>query len=196
MQMTPNESAIEQINLGYNEQEDRLLLKLGLVDKTEIAVWVTRRVCKLMWGLLQNSSGNLVPSAPPQEATPKAAASSHKDQAIENFAREVAEQKSIENMDFKSEYLTDRQTRTDEPMLAIQCAIITYEDALPSGKPKPPALALECTNGQTVKMALSNELIHAVTNMMQLATREAGWDLSMVSDDTQAGLNPIQQVLH
>ena len=195
MQMTPNESAIEQINLGYNEQEDRLLLKLGLVDKTEIAVWVTRRVCKLMWGLLQDGSGNLLPPAV-SEVTPKAAAPSHKDQAIENFAREVAEQKSIENMDFKSEYLTDRQTRTDEPMLAIQCAIITYEDELPSGKPKPPALALECTNGQTVKMALSNELIHAVTNMMQLATREAGWDLLMTGDKTQVGLNPIQQVLH
>jgi hypothetical protein len=195
MQMTQNESAIEQINLGYNEQEDRLLLKLGLVDKTEIAVWVTRRVCKLMWGLLQNASGNLLPPAP-QEATPKTVAPSHKDQVIENFAREVAEQKSIENMDFKSEYLTDRQTRTDEPMLAIQCAIITYEEDLPSGKPKPPALALECTNGQTVKMALSNELIHAVTNMMQLATREAGWDLLMTADKTQVGLNPIQQVLH
>lgn len=193
--MTQNESAIEQINLGYNEQEDRLLLKLGLVDKTEIAVWITRRVCKLMWGLLQNSSGSLLTSAP-QESTPKAVAPSHKDQAIENFAREVAEQKSLENMDFKSEYLTDRQTRTDEPMLAVQCAIITYEDASPSGKPKPPALALECTNGQTVKMALSNELIHAVTNMMQLATREAGWDLLMTVDKTQAGLNPIQQVLH
>jgi len=28
--MTENESSIEQINLGFNEQEDRLLLKVGL----------------------------------------------------------------------------------------------------------------------------------------------------------------------
>lgn len=194
MQMTQNESAIEQINLGYSDQEDRLLLKLGLVDKTEIAVWVTRRICKLMWSLLQSTNGNLLPSAT-QVVTSKIATPSHKDQVIQSFAREVAEQKSIENMDFKSEYLTDRQTRTEEPMLAIQCAIVTDEE-LSSGKAKPPTLELQCTNGQAVKMALNNELVLAVTNMMQLATREAGWDLLMTVDKTQIGLNPIQQVLH
>jgi hypothetical protein len=195
MQMTKNESAIEQINLGYNEQEDRLLLKLGLVDKTEIAVWVTRRVCKLMWGLLQNTNSNsALPLVAPTVA-PQSVASSHKEQVIQNFAREVAEQKSIENMDFKSEYLTDRQTRTDEPMLAVQCVIIIDEE-LSAGKPKPPTLELQCTNGQAVKMALNNELVLAVTNMMQLATREAGWDLLMTNDKSQTGPNPIQQVLH
>lgn len=194
MQMTKNESAIEQINLGYNEQEDRLLLKLGLVDKTEIAVWVTRRVCKLMWGLLQNTNSSPLTAAAPAVA-PKTATHSHKEQVMQSFAREVAEQKSIENMDFKSEYLTDRQTRTDEPMLAVQCVIVT-DEALSSGKPQPPTLELQCTNGQAVKMALNNELVLAVTNMMQLATREAGWDLLMTADKTQAGLNPVQQVLH
>lgn len=192
--MTQNESAIEQINLGYNEQEDRLLLKLGLVDKTEIAVWITRRVCKLMWGLLQNANSN-ASSLAVKEVSPKTATTSHKEQVMESFAREIAEQKSIENMDFESEYLSDRQARTGEPMLAVRCVLIA-EEALSSGKAKSPTLELQCTNGQAVKMALNNELVHAVTNMMQLATREAGWDLLMTLDKTQAGLNPIQQVLH
>ncbi len=182
--MTQNESAIEQINLGFNEQEDRLLLKLGLADKTEVAVWITRRICKVMWSLLQNTSSTILPATSPLTATPDS-----KHQAIENFALEVAEQKKIDNLDFQSEYIADRNTRTDAPMLAVQCVIISNEN-------NPPHLELQCTNGQAVKIVLSNELVYAVTNMMQLATREAGWDLLMPPNNTKITLNPSQQVLH
>lgn len=183
--MTQNESAIEQINLGFNDQEDRLLLKLGLADKTEIAVWITRRICKLMWGLLQTSNSSLSPVVTPLALAMPAS----KVEAVESFAREVAEQKSLENMDFKSVYIADRQTRTEAPMLAVQCMIVFTENQTPH-------LELQCNNGQSVKMALSNELVRAVTNMMQLATREAGWDLLMTANDTQISVISAQQVFH
>jgi hypothetical protein len=186
--MTQTQAAIEQINLGYNDQQDRLLLKLGLVDKTEISVWITRRICKSMWSLLQGANMSLSPSAPTMQPLPDIAVSS-KDQAIQSFEREVAEQKVIENMDFKSEYLTDRQTRTEEPLLAIQCMTITIEGQAPH-------LELQCLGGQAVKIALNNELVHAITNMMQLATREAGWDLLMVTEKTQISLASGQSLLH
>ncbi|MEO6117764.1 MAG: hypothetical protein ABIP37_01695, partial [Methylotenera sp.] len=92
-------------------------------------------------------------------------------------------------MDFKTDYIAGRDTRTDTPMLAVQCVIISSENT-------PPHLEFQCTNGQTVKIALSNELVYAMTNMMLLATREAGWDLLMMSNSTQISLNPSQQVLH
>lgn len=190
MPMTQNESAIEQINLGFNDQEDRLLLKIGLTDKTEVAVWITRRICKAMWGLLQNTNSSLVSAVNPIITTPD-----NKHQAIENFELEVAEQKKINNMDFKSEYITSRDTRTDEPMLAIQCVVISIENSSVE-KSQLPQLELQCTNDQSVKIALSNELVYAVTNMMLLATREAGWDLLMTQNSMQIALNPSQQVLH
>jgi hypothetical protein len=190
MQMTQNQSqsGIEQINLGFNDQEDRLLLKLGLIDKTEIAVWISRRICKTMWGLLQGAQVTLLPSSTMISAPPAITPDS-KTEVMENFAREVAEQKAIEHMDFKSEYVTDRQTLTDEPMLAIQCIIISAENQLPH-------LELQCKNGQAVKIALSNELVHAMTNMMQLATREAGWDLTMTADKGPMISGLSQQMLH
>lgn len=201
--MTQNESAIEQINLGYNEPEDRLLLRLGLADKTEVAVWLTRRICKAMWSLLQSASGNLLPVAA-QPVTPAIATPDSKNQAIESFAREAAEQKAIENMDFKSAYTADRQTRSEEPMLAVQCVIISSESHSPENlsfanqslENQALCLELQCKNGQSVKIALTNELVHAITNMMQLATREAGWDLLMTVNNAQVILVPAQQVLH
>ncbi len=188
MTQNQSQSGIEQINLGFNDQEDRLLLKLGLIDKTEIAVWISRRICKTMWGLLQGAQATLLPIATSENNT-FTAATDNKSQVIENFAREVAEQKAIEHMDFKSEYVTDRQTLTDEPMLAVQCVVIAVENQLPN-------LELQCKNGQAVKIALSNELVHAMTNMMQLATREAGWDLTMTADKNPIGANLTQQLLH
>ena len=186
--MAQNESAIEQINLGFNEPEDRLLLKVGLADKTEVAVWITRRVCKLMWSLLHGVSNTLMPTAT-QFAAPAIATPEAISEAIDSFSREATEQKKIENLDFKSEYLVDRQSRSDAPMLASQCMILA-EDNLP------PQLELQCTNGQSVKIALTNELVHAITNMMQLATREAGWDLMITVDARDVSIISPHQTLH
>jgi hypothetical protein len=188
MQMAQNESAIEQINLGFNEPEDRLLLKVGLADKTEVAVWITRRVCKVMWGLLHGVVNTLTPTAP-QFAAPAIATPEAKSEAIDSFSREATEQKNIENLDFKSEYIVNRQPRSELPMLAAQCLILA-EDNLP------PQLEFQCTNGQSVKIALTNELVHAVTNMMLLATREAGWDLMMTVDAREVSITPAHQTLH
>lgn len=186
--MTQNESAIEQINLGFNEQQDRLLLKVGLADKTEVAVWITRRVSKSMWTLLQGFSNTVVPAAI-EFATPAIATSEAKHQAIEIFSREVSEQKKIDNLDFKSEYIADRQSRSEAPMLATQCLITAIDN-------HPPQLELQCTNGQSVKVALTNELVHAVTSMMQLATREAGWDLFIGVGSKEISTLSTQQTLH
>ena len=188
MQMAQNESAIEQINLGFNEPEDRLLLKVGLADKTEVAVWITRRVCKVMWGLLYGVTNTFAPTAT-QFAAPAIATREAKGEAIESFSREASEQKKIENLDFKSEYLIDRQSRSDAPMLAAQCLMVALDNL-------PPQLELQCTNGQSVKIALTNELVHAVTNMIQLATREAGWDLMMTVDAIEASIITPYQTVH
>jgi hypothetical protein len=184
--MNQNESAIEQINLGYNDQEDRLLLKLGLADKSEIAVWITRRICKLTSDLLQNRGGQQIISA--QEIVPLPMIDS-KSKAMEIFAREVAEQETNQQMDFKSVYMADRESRSTQPLIAVQCLIATPED-------QPSQLELHCQNGQIVKMALTSELVQAVLSMVQLSTREAGWDLPQPANNTQTNLISTQQVLH
>ncbi|MDI1299036.1 hypothetical protein [Methylotenera sp.] len=186
--MSQNESAIEQINLSFNEQEDRLLLKVGLADKTEVAVWITRRVCKVMWNLLHGVENSTMPTAP-QFALPAIATPDAKKEAIDSFSREATELKEIENLDFKSEYLVDRESRSEVPMLAAQCLIVGIVNL-------PPQLELQCTNGQSVKIALTPQLVHAVTNMMQLATREAGWDLLMTVDNREVSVISSHQTLH
>jgi hypothetical protein len=186
--MLQNESVIEQINLGFNEREDRLLLKVGLADKTEVAVWITRRVCKSMWNLLNGVANTSMPITS-QFALSAIATPEAKKDAIESFSREATELKQIRNLDFESDYLVDREARSEAPMLAAQCLIIGAVNL-------PPQLELYCTNGQSVKIALTPLLVHAVTNMMQLATREAGWDLLMAVDTSEVSIISPHQTVH
>lgn len=186
--MIEKEAAIEQINLGFNPQEDRLLLKVGLVGKTEVAVWITRRVCKMLWNLLQNAHQAMAPTnaqfSAPAIVTPEA-----KNHALESFAKEANTQKTLENLDFKSEYVADRQPHSPVPLLATQCLTLTVGNL-------PPQLDLQCSNGQSVKMPLTNELLHALIGMMQLATREAHWDIVPPHEGGETHFLPNQQTVH
>jgi hypothetical protein len=55
-------------------------------------------------------------------------------------------------------------------------------------------MELQCRTGQSVKMALTGELIQALVSMLQLATREANWDVAMtnlVQASSEATSKPI-----
>ncbi|HEU4708141.1 MAG TPA: hypothetical protein VFS17_02420, partial [Methylophilaceae bacterium] len=65
----PTDVNIQQLNLSYDKLEDRLLLRMGLADNTEIAVWLTRKMVKLMWPMLQSSQHG--PLMAPDTFTPE-----------------------------------------------------------------------------------------------------------------------------
>ncbi|MCX8519593.1 MAG: hypothetical protein ORN21_05625 [Methylophilaceae bacterium] len=159
------DSAIQQINLGYHDKEDRLLLRLGLADQTEVVVWLTRRVCHALWGLLEQMK------SPPVDMTP-AVPATDKSQALASFTREIAEQQAISNMNFQSEYESNRTSRTDVPLLAVQCALISMNH-------QPPQLEIQCANGQSIKLVLNNEIVHAFIGSLQIATRDIQWGLDI-----------------
>lgn len=213
--MSNNNVSIEQINLAFNQQEDRLLLKVGMADQSEIAVWITRRICKDLWHLLQNSHNEILDhlkqsahakeaqkSAPISKApqAPRLVQSSKTAQAlptptlvkkkvIDDFERAQKTQQALETMDFSREYQDNRTPMLAEPMLVVECHVDTTQAAIFQ-------LVFKAVQGESIKMGLTLELLVALTNMMQLATREAGWDLLMLQYNVAKHLYPNEQVLH
>ncbi len=186
--MTENKSAIEQINLGFNEQEDRLLLKIGLADKTEITVWISRRVAKQIYASLQQAGSALLPSGNAiSNANDNVGLNKH--QAVANFVRDTELQQKMAQLDFQSAYLNNRKARSENPLLALVCQTVSIGNL-------PPAMELKCSNGQSVKMAMTGELIQALASMLQLATSEANWDLAMSSFIETGTALTSKQVLH
>lgn len=153
-------AAIQQINLGYNAEQDRLLFRVGLSDNTELLVWLTSRITQLLWSLLTGEA-HLPTATSIQTETPP-------EQAVEQFKQEMQAADALQQMDFKTEYQPRPEVRNDGAMLAINALLIRTENQQPS-------LELPCLEGVSVRINLNPELTLAMCNMLQLATNEAGW---------------------
>lgn len=162
--------AIQQINIGYNASEDRLLLKIGTSDDTELNVWLTRKVVKALWHLLQDA--NVIATIAPDAHSPQA------QELLQSFAKESAAQQ----LDFSEEYKKRNSVINKEIFLAQECHVVKIGNDLPT-------LELICANGQMVKVILNQDLSHALINMLQLVTKEAAWDLAF--SEQSSLLSPV-----
>jgi hypothetical protein len=172
------DAAIEQLNLSYDSLQDRLILRLGLVDHTEIKVWLTRRMVKALWGMLQGLS--IVPISAPDVFNAST------QQALDDFA---ASQKELQKMDFSETYQANRKSITDAPMLPSDFRIIDNKD-------EKYVLELQSTERQTVRIPLNQEITNALVNMLQMVTRDAQWDLSLSVSHVVIASPSTQPVLH
>lgn len=174
-------ASIQQLNLGYDALQDRLLLRLGLSDGTEIKIWLTRRIVKAVWGLLQ--SADLLPVTAPDMFT------SQTSDALDQAAKQATEQKTLKQLDFTETYDASRTNLTDAPILPRECRIL----ALDNGQHVMELLAAEQLN---LRIPMNQELIQALTNMLQITSKEAGWDLSFAEGVTLMPESTNRPVLH
>lgn len=156
------EAAIQQINLGYNAEQDRLLLRVGLADNSELLVWLTYRIARQLWQLL-NGETHIPTATSIQVETPP-------QQAVEQFKQELQVAETLQKMDFATEYQPRKEAVNKGALLAISLVLVRYAQ-------KPPTLEIPCIEGITVRMNLTQELILALCNMLQLSTKEAAWDI-------------------
>lgn len=156
------EAAIQQINLGYNTEQDRLLLRVGLADNSELLIWLTNRITKQL-GQLLNGESNLPTATSIKADTPP-------EKAVEQFKKEIQTAEALQKMDFVTEYQPRKEVVNNGAMLAIGLVLVAYQEKIPT-------LEIPCLEGVTVRINLTQELILALCNMLQLSTKEAGWDI-------------------
>lgn len=154
------EASIQQLNIGYNPEQDRLLLRVGLSDDSELVVWLTYRIARELWQLF-NKHANLPTAASirPDE-TPAS--------AVEQFSKEVQATDALKNMDFATEYQPRKQKLTDE-ILLVKALKLTGDESR--------QLEMLCVNGVSVKVNMGPPLILALCNMLQMAAKQASWDI-------------------
>lgn len=173
--------SIQQLNLGYDGLEDRLLLRMGLTDNTEVAIWLTRKMVKILWSMLQSSqmASILTPDTFAPDAQP----------ILEEIARSV-EPAAPRKIDFSDTYKTGRTPRTQQPILPSDCRLVSLDQG------KKYRLELEAKDAYTVRIALTPEISQALINMLQLATKEAVWDLPLSTGQIVMSESTSRPVLH
>ena len=172
------DAAIQQLNLGYDAEQDRLLLKIGLSDDSEITVWLTRRVVKSLWNLLQQAG---VPSIAMTEA--------FGDQLPSESGAKKSGTQTSPQVNYSDAYQSRHIARLNEPMLAHDCNLATSPDA-------PASLELKSKSGALMKIVLSGELTQALGHMLQLATKEAAWDIGFATSRIVMKETSTRPVLH
>ncbi len=163
------EIAVQQLNLSYSSEQDRLLLKVGLSDQTEILLWLTQRIARMIWQLLSTESHlptaaiqqNVQSNVPPQ-------------QAVQQFEQEVQAMQTLQKLDFSTAYQPRKEALQTGGMLIKEVQLVTVHA---TGQQ---ALEMQSVDGFNLRLNLTRETILAICNMLQLSVKEAAWQLNIV----------------
>ena len=190
-QASEQPAVIEQLNLAFDLEQDRMLFKVGLSDNTELAIWMTRRIAKSISAWLQGSQAAvdasmqvLVMNA--QGGLDEVGAKIMSASAI---TPEALIKTSTQNLDFSAQYQPNRKSRLAEPMLAIACKVLT-DNATQF------VVEFSAKDGINAQIAFNAELKIAFGNMLQLASKEAVWDIGVQASHFVPPAVTSSQVLH
>ena len=190
-QASEKPAVIEQLNLAFDIEQDRMLFKVGLSDNTELAIWITRRIAKSIYAWLQGSQAAvdasmqvLVMNA--QGGLDEVGAKIMSASAI---TPEALIKTSTQNLDFSAQYQPNRKSRLAEPMLAIACKVLT--DSATQF-----VVEFSAKDGINAQIAFNAELKIAFGNMLQLASKEAVWDIGVQASHFIPPAVTSSQVLH
>ena len=161
----PEQDKLHQINLGFSPEEDRLLLRINTIGKTEYCLWLTRRYVKLLWKLLTKSVESL-PEVSAQSA-PEARA------AVKSFQRQEARQVA----DYSKNY-DDGQAKRP---LGEAAALLVGVRAEP-GK-NSTQLILQTKDGHAINLSLELKLLYSLLDLLVSSTKQAEWNLDLRAED-------------
>lgn len=170
-------AAIQQLNISYSAQEDRLLLKIGLSNNTELDIWLTRRIVKAMWILLEQTHQVVSVAVEKTSVVAK--------EMMETFVAETAARTHDYSAEYKAREVMNQGT-----------LFLVHQVNLNRPPNQPSSLEFVCTNGQTANIVLNKELSAALVNMLQMVTKEAHWEVGFGESSQTSNVVQSSNVLH
>ena len=161
--------SVQQINLSYDSHQDRLLLKTAVSNEQEVRVWITYRIARQIFSVMNREAHlPVMPDAKntsilldgPQSPT----------EATRQFEQEAEAVQNLDDLDFATAYEQRASVVNDQELLAIETRFISLNDHLNN-------MQLVCAGGVNVNMGLNKELVLAISRMLQVASKDAGWVL-------------------
>lgn len=160
-------SRLHQLEIAYQPEEDRLLLKIYTQDYKEISMWLTRRLVKSLWGGLNQIVNQL------QENQDKR--QQETDQVAKQFQKEQ-EQKQASAKQYSTKMT--KQVLSESPIL------VTKVNANPLDKHSV-QLAFTDAGGKHVELVANSKILLSLAKLISEAAQKAGWDLSFETEGGQ-----------
>ena len=168
---------LHQLSVGFDPEQDRLLMRIATSTQSEFRLWLTRRYVKLLWpALLQLVDSTAPPAArAPSQATPQA------QQAVRAFAHEEA----ISRADFSKPYEADER---ETPLGADPILLSRMETGTNAAGQR--LLSMHPREGQGVNLTLDPVLLHSLLRMIHAAAKKADWQLALTLPETSPAPGP------
>jgi hypothetical protein len=154
---------IHQIQARYDEEHDRVLLRLSTKDGSEYRFWLTRRFVKRLWPMLVEML-----------AWDRAVTGTQADVATRQTVLDIQHEGYVQQGDFKTAFEeVPRQLPLGEaPVLAAH----GKGSRLDGGRC---LLSLLPQQGQGIDITLDNRLLHLLGKLLQEAVKQADWDIGL-----------------
>jgi len=156
---------IHQIQMSYNAQEDRILLRVLSTQRAEFRFWMTRRYVKLLWAVLIKML----------ERDPVAAV--HADENVRRTMMGVQHEVAVRGGEFTKPY--------EEGVAVMPLGITPVLLARVSGKQaenQQPTLSLHPAQGQGIDIGVNTPLLHMISKLLVDAVAQSDWDLKLAID--------------
>jgi hypothetical protein len=156
---------IHQIQMVYNAQEDRVLLRILSAERAEFRFWLTRRYVKLLWTVLLKML----------ERDP--AASVHTDEKIRRTMMGFQHENVVRGGEFAKPF--------EEGLNAFPLGETPILLSRISGKQpdqKQQQLSLHPEQGQGIDLGVNADLLHMISKLLVDAVKQSDWDLKLVID--------------
>ncbi len=153
---------LEQINLSYNTNEDRLLLKVRNSSGEEYRLWMTRRFTGLLWQVV----GRIIRETD-WEIDLDGITNPEEVLAFEH-------QRAVHDGDFKTPY--DDKSAASYPL--GEDGVLGFRISYENGE-NGVMLNLTPEDGQGIRLGLDRRMLHNLCKLVADAVRGAGWNLEL-----------------
>ena len=144
-----------------------MLFRVNTKARQEFRFWMTRRYVAILWHTLTQLLAN---RAPTDAAAPPAPLN---DPLVEAAKQEIKHQEVVSQADFKTQYQESTYLPFGEqPILLFSVGV----------KPGPQSEALLCLHpeqGQGIEMALNEQILHSICQLILDTTAKAEWALNL-----------------
>jgi hypothetical protein len=173
---------IHQIQMAYDQRQDRILLRLSTRESTEFRFWLTRRFVKRLWGLLVKML--------------------EQDESFRSLSEEarrallgMQHETFVEEGDFSKAY----EDAERELPLGPEPVLLATAKGKVDGKGNQ-TLSLHPAAGQGIDLGLNSKLLHMLVKLLRDAVSRSDWDIRMTlfagSGELEANIPATPRALH
>ncbi len=156
---------IHQIQMSFNAQEDRILLRILSSERAEFRFWMTRRYVKLLWQVLIKML----------ERDPVAAV--HTDEGVRRMMLGVQHANAVSGGEFAKPY--------DEGVSALPLGaapVLLSRVTAKQPHNQPSLLSLHPEQGLGIDIGVNTGLLHMISKLLVDAVAQSDWDLRLAID--------------